>query len=157
MAFREAITGAVRLRDALAEEIERATAERRPIRELDADGLFERAAARTAFVAEARRLEEELAASLRTLAAHHGLAEPTVAALRRVAPAEAAPLATLVDEIRRLAAELLAVDRVNQELAREALGCVRGYLAAVQPAPLGYDRRGLRPGAHFAGTVSRRL
>jgi hypothetical protein len=158
MAFREAITGAVSLRDALAAEVERAREERGPIRELDADRLFDRAASRRAFLEEARRLEGELAGAVAKIARELGLDRPTLAELRRAAPAEAAPLCDAVEAVRRLAAELLEVDRVNRELVREARTCVDGYLTAVRPAPRGYDRRGLRPGApELAGTVSRRL
>lgn len=158
MRFGEAWTGAVCLRDALAVEVERARDERRPIRELDADGVLDRARVRAAFLERARGLERELASALAGVARELGLAEPTLAALRRAAPADAAPLCAVVEEIRRLAAELREVDRVNHELVAGALACVRGYLAAVKPTPLGYDRRGLRPGVpENAGTVSRRL
>jgi hypothetical protein len=158
MGFGEAVAAATRLRDALAAEVERAIEERRPIRELDAAGLFDRVQARAAFVDRVRGLERELADELAAVARDLRLAEPTLAALERAAPGPAAPLRLAVEDIRRLAAELLAVHRVNRELTAGALTCVQGYLAALRPAPRGYDRRGHRPDLpEGLGTVSRRL
>jgi hypothetical protein len=165
MGWSEAVVAARRLSDALAAEAERARAERRPIRELDADGIHARAAERAAFQDEARGLERALAAALADLERQHAPAQVAarssgagvVERLRRADPVAAAPLVAAVAAVRRNAAALRELDRTNHELAGSALAWVRGYLAAVRPAPTGYDRRGLAPGAAVhAATVSRR-
>jgi hypothetical protein len=45
-------------------------------------------------------------------------------------------------EVRSLASALREIDAVNLKLGGRALGRVRGYLAAVAPRTVAYDRRG---------------
>ena len=150
----EAIDAALRLRDALAAEVERARAERHLLRSLDARALFTRAAERGAFLAEVARLEREVASALAAAGGALGLREVTVAALRLRAPAEGDALARALGEVRALAGALGELDALNLALANRALACVRGYVNAVTPPATAYDRRGLRAAAPALSMVS---
>lgn len=139
-----ALETARRLRDALATEIESARGERRMLRTLDASALFARAAQRSAFVVEVRRLERTLATRMQDLAgsAGHQPGPMPDAAADPLGPATA--LSDAIAEIRALAAALAEIDRLNGVLARRALAVVRGYVDALQPAAGTYDRFGAR-------------
>ncbi|BDG08011.1 flagellar export chaperone FlgN [Anaeromyxobacter paludicola] len=141
------------LRALLAAEIERARGERELMRSLDADGLFARAAARSAFNGEVGRIEGELARSLSLAAGALGAPEVTLERLRERAPAETERLSTTLGEIRALAEALGEIDALNRTLCERALTCVRGYVRAVRPAPAAYDRRGARPESRGAAAM----
>jgi hypothetical protein len=144
MTLEHAVATAAGLRDVLAREVESAREERRLLRKLDASGLFARAAQRGAFLAEAQRLEGELAAHLARAAAALGIREVTLDALRAAAPEVGGRLSDVLGEVRALAGSLAELDRLNHALAQRALSCVRGYVQALAPAPSAYDRRGVR-------------
>ena len=154
MELENALAAAGQLRDALAAEVERARNERQLLRTLDAGGLFARAAERSRFLAEAARLERELAGSVARAAGTTGPTEPTIARLRERTPGKAEALALALSEVRSLAAALHEIDGLNQQLAQRALACVRGYVEAVRPTPCAYDRRGRRAGAPTLAVVS---
>ena len=146
----EALATAYELRDALQEEVDRAQHEREILRTLDSDRLFAGASARESFNTEVARLEIELAAALERTAGAFGLEAVTIPRLARIAPADTARLARVLDEIRAQAGALAELDRLNIMLAGRAMACVQGYLTALNPAPSAYDRRGGRmagPGA----------
>ena len=144
MSLEHAVASASGLRDLLAREVDRARAERKLLCRLDVPGLFTRAAERAAFVAEAQRLERELAAQLARSAHELTLREVTLDAIRASAPEAGGRLAELLREVRELAGALSDLDRTNHGLASRALACVRGHVEALAPAPSAYDRRGGR-------------
>lgn len=150
----DALETSRKLRDAMAQELERARGERQLLRALDANGLLARAAQRNAFLAEAARLERELATSIGRAVGIVGPAEGTVEALRQLAPVSGEELARNVSDIRSLAGALREIDGLNLELARRAVACVNGYLEAMDPAPRAYDRRGARAGTRPVSLVS---
>ncbi|GEJ59177.1 flagellar export chaperone FlgN [Anaeromyxobacter diazotrophicus] len=154
MDLEHALELAGQLRDAIAAEVERARDERRLLRALDAAGLFARAAQRGEFLAEVARLERELATALGRAASALGLAEVTLERLRLRVPREGEALARVLSEVRALAGALREIDALNLQLAGRALSCVRGYVQAVRPAPLAYDRRGLRAAQPALALVS---
>ncbi len=154
MELENALEAAGRLRDTIAAEVERARDERRLLRTLDAAGLFARAAQRGEFLAEVARLERELASSLARAAAALGLPEVTLERLRLRVPRQGEALARVLSEVRALAGALREIDALNLKLAGRALTCVRGYVQALQPAPLAYDRRGARAAQPALALVS---
>jgi hypothetical protein len=145
MMLEHAVATAAGLRDVLAREVESAREERRLLRKLDVSGLFSRAAQRGAFLAEAQRLEGELAGHLARAAATLGLRQVTLDGLRDAAPEEGGRLSAVLGDVRALAGSLSELDRLNHALASRALASVRGYVHALAPAPSAYDRRGGRP------------
>jgi hypothetical protein len=147
MTLEHAVATAAGLRDILAREVESAREERRLLRRLDVSGLFARAAQRGAFLAEAQRLEGELAGHLARAAASLGLREVTLDGLRAAAPEVGGRLSGVLGEVRALAGSLSELDRLNHALAARALSCVRGYVHSLAPAPSAYDRRGARASA----------
>jgi hypothetical protein len=151
-----AVAEALRLRDALAVEVEEARSERQLLKRLDSAGLFARAAERARFLVESARLERSLAAALTRAAGVLGIPEVTVARLERVAPAETRRLSAALGEIRALAGALRELDQLNASLAQRALACVRGYVEALSPTPRAYERRGARSAAAPLFTVSSR-
>ncbi len=142
--LREALALADDLERTLSREVERARYEREALRTLDSDRLFVSAAQRAAFNGEVSRLESALSEALGRAAAGLGLPEVTLESLAARAPVETAALEATFSAIRALAGSLAALDRLNLVLARRALSCVQGYLAAVDPSPAAYDRRGAR-------------
>ncbi|MFO0580751.1 MAG: flagellar export chaperone FlgN [Anaeromyxobacter sp.] len=140
----EALRTAERLRSTLEAEVERARTEREILRTLDADQLFAGASARASFNAEVAALEARLASALARAAAELGLSEVTMSRLKLQAPEEAEALAACLSDVRALAGALAELDRLNLMLAGRALACVQGYLTALAPAPMAYDRRGGR-------------
>lgn len=153
----EAHATAEALRRTLEREVERARAERGALRTLDADRLFESAAARAGFNADVADLEARLARALGRSAQALGLSEVTMDALSARAPAEAPALARVLADVRALAGALAELDRLNVMLAGRALACVQGYLTALRPAPQAYDRRGARAAGRGAAAVSSRV
>ena len=156
MSLATAVDAADRLRDALAAEVEGARGERRLLRSLDGDALFARAAERARFLAEAARLEKEMAAALARAAGMLGVPEVTLARLEQVAPGEAGRLAGVLADIRALSGALREIDGLNAALARRALSCVRGYVDALAPSSRAYERGGLRAAGPVAATISSR-
>lgn len=152
-----ALETAGQLRDAIAEEVERARGERHLLRQLDAAGLFARAAERGQFLAEVARHERELGAALGRAAAALGLPEVTLERLRLRAPREGAALAHVLSEVRALAGALREIDALNLQLVGRALSCVRGYAQALDPAPRAYDRRGARAAQPSLALVSSKV
>jgi hypothetical protein len=144
MDLEKTLETAGKLRDAIATEVARARDERHLLRTLDAAGLFARASQRGEFLAEVARLERELATSLARASAALGLSEVTLERLRVRVPREGEALARVLSEVRALAGALREIDALNLKLAGRALACVRGYVQALQPTPLAYDRRGAR-------------
>jgi hypothetical protein len=157
-AFAEAFAAVNGLKQELTQEIERARGERRLLRNLDADGLQQRARARDAFNLRAAQLERSLHDALVSAGRDVGLAEPSLRALVGAVPAEAQPLAAGVDEVRGLAAALAELDDFNARLGRRTLACIRGLLAVMAPRGSAYDRRGAAaaPSVPAVASLSRR-
>lgn len=138
-----AIAIADQIRDALRAEVDRARGERGFIRTMDVDGLLQGAAARAAFNALMVKRQSELLAELRLAARALGLREVILRDLRAAAPELTFRLSSSLDEARTLVGALGALDQLNCLLGRRALLFVRAYLAALNPRPAAYDRRGL--------------
>lgn len=128
---------ALRLRTVLEREVEEVRLERTLLKSLDAEGLLRRAAARTAFNTALEELGVALEESLRTM----GLATPVDAALATMGH-EGERLAGTLGEVRALASALRELDQFNRALANRTLLFVRGYMSALSPGILAYDRRG---------------
>jgi hypothetical protein len=142
MGLDTAIAKAEQLRDALANEVQRARGDRTLLRALDAAPLIESATQRAGFNALCARLQLEIAAELSLTADAHDLTEVSFASLSASSPESAALLALTFGEIRALAATLAKTDALNRSTAERALACVHGYLTAVALHPQAYDRRG---------------
>lgn len=156
MSLELAIAAAGKLRASLEAEVDAARAERTLLRQMDAPGLFARAAERGRFLAEVARRERELADALAAAASSLGLPEVTTASLEAASPAAGRRLSGALGDIAALAGALREVDALNADLARRALRCVRGYVDALAPAPTAYGRAGARPAAPSLLTVSSR-
>ncbi|HTP24170.1 MAG TPA: flagellar export chaperone FlgN [Anaeromyxobacteraceae bacterium] len=144
MDLENALEKALSLRNALATEVENARGERQLLGNLDANGLFARAAQRGEFLADVARIERELVDFLARATDTAGVSEISLTKLRALFPREGEVLVRTLSEIRSLAGALNEVNRLNQQLAGRALACVRGYLDALHPTPRAYDRRGTR-------------
>jgi hypothetical protein len=152
-----AIDVALRLRDALAHEVERARGERHHLSTLDFTSLFRDAETRAEFNATAARLQHDLASCLTAVATQRGLSQLTLEHLAAISPRNAAVLSRLFAEIRSLAAALSEIDQLNRSIAERALSCVESYLQTVSFTPQAYDRRGLNLSAlHVRTTHSMR-
>jgi hypothetical protein len=121
-----------RLRTTLEAELVQARGQRLLIRNLDTQGLFERARQRSAFNVQLAQLEHALGEALETAGHTLGLAQVTLVDL---APQASERLDACMVEVRE-------TDSLNRKLGERALGRVRGYLAALAPGSVGYDRRG---------------
>jgi FlgN protein len=128
-----------RLRTTLAAELVQARGQRLLIRNLDTQGLFERARQRSAFNVQLAQLEHALSEVLETAGRTLGLAQITLGDL---APQSSQRLDACMAEVRALASALRETDALNRKLGERALGRVRGYLAALAPGSVAYDRRG---------------
>ena len=131
-----------RLRITLEAELVQARGQRLLIRALDTQGLFERARQRSAFNVQLAQLEHALGETLEAAGHALGLAQITLADLRKAAPQASQHLDACMAEVRSLASALRETDALNRKLGERALGRVRGYLAALAPGSVGYDRRG---------------
>ena len=131
-----------RLRTTLEAELVQARGQRLLIRNLDTQGLFERARQRSAFNAQLAQLEHALGETLEAGGRALGLTKPTLVDLCQAAPQASQRLNACMEEVRILANALRETDALNQKLGERALGRVRGYLAAMVPGSVGYDRRG---------------
>jgi len=125
------------------------------VRDMDIQGLFERARQRSAFNAQLAQLESELAQALQGWGTRVGLAQVTLSELRRVSDPEAAQLEHHLAEVRVLTEALREVDAVNRKLSERALGRVRRVLGAMVPQTVAYDRRGAHQPLEPACTSSR--
>jgi len=155
MSIATALEALRRLRELLADEVERAREERRLLRGLDGTALMERASARSRFNAQLADAELAVASGLRTLAIRDGLTELSIADLRRIAPLDAPAFETALGEVRALAEALNDLDSLNRKLAIRAMRVVGGYLDAVTPRAAGYDRRGSRPAPQLSSLATR--
>jgi hypothetical protein len=130
------------LRAMLEAELVQARGQRLLIRALDTDGLFERARQRSAFNAQLAQLERALGKALESAGHAFGLKQVTLADLRKAAPEASQSLDVCMADVRALASSLREIDAVNLKLGARALSRVRGYLAALAPRTVAYDRRG---------------
>ncbi|AKU92997.1 hypothetical protein [Vulgatibacter incomptus] len=140
----EAIATAEELRTLLRLQLDEAPESRRRLAGLDPERALEWAAEREARNGQALDLEKRILEALTR--ACEGLPEPTLAALRRHAPAEAARLDEGLDELRDLASRLREEDLVTREALGHSLACVRSYLSLLAPGSAAYDRRGRATG-----------
>ena len=131
-----------RLRAMLEAELVQARGQRLLIRALDIEGLFERARQRGAFNAQLAQLERALGESLEAAGHALDLAQVTLADLRKAAPEASQRLDACMADVRALASSLREIDAVNLTLGGRALSRVRGYLSALAPRTVAYDRRG---------------
>jgi hypothetical protein len=144
-----------RVRVALESELMQARGQRLLIRDLDIQGLFERARQRSAFNIQLAHLEGDLAQALQVVGNRLGLTEVTLEELRRAAAPETAQLEHHLAEVRVLAEALREVDAVNRKLSERALGRVRRVLGTMVPQTIGYDRRGAHQPLEAVSTSSR--
>jgi hypothetical protein len=131
-----------RVRVALETELMQARGQRLLVRDLDNQGLFERARQRGAFNVQMVQLESDLAQALAAAGRQLGLAQVTLADLHGATPQEATQLEHHLAEVRVLAEALREVDAINRKLSKRALGRVRRVLGTMAPQTVAYDRRG---------------
>lgn len=137
-----AIDTTEQIRDALATEIVIAREERVLIRNIDVAGLNLRAAKRVAFNEKTADMQRTLAATLAEVAQSFGLTDVTLDGLQERAPEFGKRMATILAEVRALAAALSELDHLNRMLGQRALTYVRAHLSVLCPKPAAYDRRG---------------
>jgi hypothetical protein len=138
----QALDVATRMRDALQAELGEARQQRLLVRQLDVQGLFERARRRGEFNVRLAQSEDALGTALAEVAAELGVERATSEVLSNSGAALARDLAEALSELRASAQALQEIDRMNQVLAKRALACVRGYLSALSPRASVYDRHG---------------
>lgn len=138
----QAIQTLDRVRAVLETELMQSRAQNTLVRDLDIQGLFERARQRSAFNVQLAQLETELGQILQAAGQRLGLTELTLADLHRLAPKEAARLDQQMDQVRVLAEALREIDAINRKLSERALGRVRRVLGTMAPQTVAYDRRG---------------
>ncbi len=144
-----------RVRVALETELMQARGQRLLVRDLDTQGLFERARQRSVFNVQLAQLESDLGQILQVAGQRLGLAQVTLADLHRAAPQETARLEHHLAEVRVLTEALREVDAVNRKLSERALGRVRRVLGTVAPQTVAYDRRGAHQVLEPISTASR--
>ncbi len=137
-----ALDVATRMRDALQAELEEARQQRILIRQLDVQGLFERARRRGEFNVKLAQYQEGLGGALAESAVELGVERVTTDVLHTSGIALARKLGGALSELRASAQALQEIDGMNQIVARRALACVRGYLLALSPRASVYDRSG---------------
>jgi hypothetical protein len=130
------------MRDAIQAELAQARQQRVFIRQLDVQGLFERARQRGEFNVKLAELQETLATALGASAADLRVERVTTAVLQTSGLSVAKELAEALSELRASAQALQEIDGMNQIVAKRALACVRGYLSALAPQASTYDRHG---------------
>jgi hypothetical protein len=130
------------LRAMLEAELAQARGQRLLIRALDTQGLFERARQRSAFNAQLAQLERVLSETMEAAGHALGLTAVSLVDLRKAAPEASQRLDACMADVRVLASALREIDAVNLKLGGRALSRVRGYLAALAPQTVAYDRRG---------------
>jgi hypothetical protein len=137
-----AINTTEEIREALAAEIVIAREERVLIRNMDVDGLFDRATKRQDFNARTAGLQQRLAAELGEVARGFGMEQVTLDGLKAHAPDLGQRMSSVLAEVRALASALAELDGLNKVLGQRALSYVRAHLAVLSPRPAAYDRRG---------------
>jgi hypothetical protein len=130
------------IRASLEAEVAVAREERVLIRRMDSEGLMARATKRAAFNTRTAALMVSLGQTLAAAAEELGLTEVTMDGLQSQAPVEGGKMASLLAEVRALAAKLSQLDALNRMLSQRALSYVRAHLAVLSPKPAAYDRRG---------------
>ncbi|MGC4120548.1 MAG: flagellar hook-associated protein FlgK [Myxococcales bacterium] len=141
MGLPEAIATATRLRDCLADEVERSRKERAHLKALDSEALLAGAEIRAEFNTAAANLQRDLATKLGAVAAERGLNELSLEALAGFAPIEAAALSRTFAEIRSLASALSEARSAQSRgrcprprLCGELRACAVERPAGVRPA-----------------------
>jgi hypothetical protein len=137
-----ALDVASRIRDALQAELVEARQQRVLIRQLDVQGLFERARRRGEFNVRLAESQNALGVALGESAAELGIERVTTDGLHASGHTLAKRLAQVLSELRASAQALQEIDGMNQIVAKRALACVRGYLSALSPRASVYDRHG---------------
>jgi hypothetical protein len=138
----QALDVATRMREALQAELGEARAQRVLVRELDVQGLFERARRRGEFNVKLAQLQDALGTALSATAAELGVERVSLDVLHTSGLQAASKVAQALSELRASAQALQEIDALNQVLAKRALACVRGYLSALSPRADVYDRYG---------------
>ncbi len=138
----QALDVASRMRDALQAELVEARQQRVLVRQLDVQGLFERARRRGEFNVRLAESQNVLGLALGESAAELGIERVTTDSLQASGHGLAKKLAEVLSELRASAQALQEIDGMNQIVAKRALACVRGYLSALSPRASVYDRRG---------------
>jgi hypothetical protein len=138
----QALDVATRMREALQAELGEARAQRVLVRELDVQGLFERARRRGEFNVKLAQLQDALGAALSATAAELGVERVSLDVLHTSGLQAASKVAQALSELRASAQALQEIDALNQVLAKRALACVRGYISALSPRADVYDRYG---------------
>jgi hypothetical protein len=153
--FEQALDIANRTRDALQAELVAARQQRVLVRQLDVQGLFERARGRGEFNVKLAEMQAALGDALARSAEHLGIDRISQEALKGCDDPAARALSQGLSELRASAQALQEIDSFNQSLSKRALACVRGYLAALSPRPDTYDRYGGIRGEGVATLVRR--
>jgi hypothetical protein len=138
----QALDVATRMREALQAELGEARTQRVLVRELDVQGLFERARRRGEFNVKLAQLQDALGAALCATAAELGVERVSLDVLHTSGLQAASKVAQALSELRASAQALQEIDALNQVLAKRALACVRGYISALSPRADVYDRYG---------------
>lgn len=133
---------ATRMRDALQAELDQAREQRVLVRQLDVQGLFDRARQRGEFNVRLAQLQDALGLALAASAVEFGVEKLSLDVLHTSGLALAQQVAQALSEVRASAQALQEIDSLNQVLSRRALACVRGYLSALSPRANTYDRHG---------------
>ena len=143
------------IRDALDAEVARARDERILIRNIDVEGLFDRATKRGEFNQRTAALQLALGGSLQEAGKDLALDEVTTESLSARVPGFGWRFSALLGEVRALATALSELDALNRQLGQRALSYVRAHLAVLSPKPSAYDRRGGSAAAGRTSTVVR--
>jgi len=138
----QALDVATRMRDAVQAELAEARQQRIFIRQLDVQGLFERARQRGEFNVKLAQLQDALSTALQEGAAVLGVERLTTDLLHTSGIGMAQRLAEALSELRASAQALQEIDHMNQIVAKRALACVRGYVSALSPQASAYNRYG---------------
>jgi hypothetical protein len=147
----QALDVATRMREALQAELGEARQQRILVRQLDVQGLFERARQRGEFNVKLAQLQDALGSALQQGAADLGVERLTTDVLHTSGIGMAQKVAEALSELRASAQALQEIDNMNQIVARRALACVRGYVSALSPQASTYNRYG---GVQVQGTNS---
>ncbi len=157
-ALDDALTVCDALVNALQAELTRGRQLGSALARLDGEGILNFVSARTTFIDDVSRLQNELAAHLAKAGRQLSLSEVTLATLSSKAPDQAETLAGSFAIIRELSQELKLHEQVHRQLLEKGLAIVNGYLSALRPTGTSYDRRGsMSQGTAIASTFSRRV
>jgi len=152
----QALDVATRMREALQAELGEARTQRVLVRELNVQGLFERARRRGEFNVKLAQLQDALGAALSAAAVDLGVERVSLDVLHTSGLQAASRVAQALSELRASAQALQEIDALNQVLAKRALACVRGYISALSPRADVYDRYGgVRGGG--VGSIARQV